>query len=177
MGSRALATSVCCSLCSLPCLFCCPSLAASAWRGRSSESSAHVGFPEGLSFMNMLLHCGKRNPTPRPNHLARSDRKQMAWLAAGTSRHSHLICCSGGNDNNRWSLKRPLHKDTPLFLAMVSPQNAWEALAFLVAALSAGFVEEFVFRGYIQKQLQALIGTTFQASTLQVLLFTSGHIY
>jgi len=71
----------------------------------------------------------------------------------------------------------PWQQDMPAFRAMVSPQNSLEALAFLVSALTAGLVEEFVFRGYIQKQCQALFGNVALASTVQVILFTSGHLY
>lgn len=60
---------------------------------------------------------------------------------------------------------------------MVSPQNSLEALAFLAAAMTAGFVEEFVFRGYMQRQCQALLGNTILASALQVIIFTAGHLY
>jgi membrane protease YdiL (CAAX protease family) len=35
-----------------------------------------------------------------------------------------------------------------------------EALAVLEAALTGGFVEEFVFRAYIQRQFQSLSGST-----------------
>jgi membrane protease YdiL (CAAX protease family) len=44
----------------------------------------------------------------------------------------------------------PLQLDSDAFRSMVA-QNTVEALAFLVAALTGGFVEEFVFRGYIFK--------------------------
>jgi membrane protease YdiL (CAAX protease family) len=49
--------------------------------------------------------------------------------------------------------------------------NTSEALALLMLSLTAGFVEEFVFRGYIQKQCQALLGSTLLAAMLQVVLF------
>lgn len=70
----------------------------------------------------------------------------------------------------------PLQRDTAAFRSMVA-QNSVEALAFLTAALTAGFVEEFVFRGYIQRQCQALCGNTLLASALQVIIFTQGHFY
>ena len=38
-------------------------------------------------------------------------------------------------------------------------------------------VEEFVFRGYIQRQCQALCGNTVGASILQWTIFTQGHLY
>jgi membrane protease YdiL (CAAX protease family) len=56
-------------------------------------------------------------------------------------------------------------------------QNFTEAFAFLAAALTAGFVEEFVFRGYLQKQFQTLCGNTFLASILQLYFFVHGHFY
>jgi membrane protease YdiL (CAAX protease family) len=43
-------------------------------------------------------------------------------------------------------------------LRSMVPQNVFEASAYLAAALTAGFVEEFVFRGYLQKQLTAWTG-------------------
>jgi len=75
------------------------------------------------------------------------------------------------------TLLGPLQQDTSAFRAMVAPQKSLEAVAFLITALTAGFVEEFVFRGYIQKQCQSLCGNTLLASTLQVIIFTSGHAY
>ncbi len=70
----------------------------------------------------------------------------------------------------------PFQHDSAAFRSMVA-QNTVEALAFLSLALSAGFVEEFVFRGYIQRQCQALCGSTVIASILQLVLFTQGHLY
>jgi membrane protease YdiL (CAAX protease family) len=69
-----------------------------------------------------------------------------------------------------------LQHDSAAFRSMVA-QNTVEALAFLLLALSAGFVEEFVFRGYIQRQCQALCGSTVVAGVLQLSIFTLGHLY
>jgi uncharacterized protein len=70
----------------------------------------------------------------------------------------------------------PLQHDSAAFHSMVA-QNTVEALSFLTLALTAGFVEEFVFRGYIQRQCQALCGSTVVASILQLIIFTQGHLY
>lgn len=70
----------------------------------------------------------------------------------------------------------PYEHNTAQFTAMV-PQNASEALGFLAMSFTAGFVEEFVFRGYIQSQLTALFGNTALASIAQVLFFAVGHYY
>ena len=62
-------------------------------------------------------------------------------------------------------------------LRSMIPQNALEASAFLAAALTAGIVEEFVFRGYLQRQLVAWTGSVVLGSTLQILLFIQGHYF
>lgn len=69
----------------------------------------------------------------------------------------------------------PFQHDSKAFQSLVA-RTPVEALAFL-AALSAGFVEEFVFRGYLQKQCQALFGNTAIASLVQIAIFTYGHSY
>jgi membrane protease YdiL (CAAX protease family) len=70
----------------------------------------------------------------------------------------------------------PFQHDGKAFQSVVA-QTPVEALAFLVTALSAGFVEEFVFRGYIQRQCQALFGNTAIASLTQIAIFIYGHSY
>ena len=62
-------------------------------------------------------------------------------------------------------------------LRSMVPQNTTEALAFLLTALTAGFVEEFVFRGYLQMQLTALTGSVTIGSILQIFLFIQGHYF
>jgi membrane protease YdiL (CAAX protease family) len=79
-----------------------------------------------------------------------------------------------GNISN--TVLGPFQHDSRAFHAMVA-QTPVEALAFLVLALSAGIVEEFVFRGYIQRQFQTLFGNTALASVAQIAIFTYGHLY
>jgi hypothetical protein len=62
-------------------------------------------------------------------------------------------------------------------LRSMVPQNVLEASAFLAAALTAGFVEEFVFRGYLQRQLTAFSGSVVIGSALQIFLFIQGHYF
>ena len=62
-------------------------------------------------------------------------------------------------------------------LRSLVPQNMLEASAFLAAAVTAGFVEEFVFRGYLQRQLTAWTGSVVLGSSLQILLFIQGHYF
>jgi membrane protease YdiL (CAAX protease family) len=85
-----------------------------------------------------------------------------------------LVIAVIGNLSNK--LLGSWQQDTATYRSMVA-QNSTEALAFLTLALTAGFAEEFVFRGYMQRQFQALCGNTLLASVLQVLVFTQGHFY
>ena len=57
------------------------------------------------------------------------------------------------------------------------PQGILESLAWIPLALSAGFCEELAFRGYLQKQFQAITGSAALAVLLQALVFGVGHFY
>ena len=57
------------------------------------------------------------------------------------------------------------------------PQSAPEMAAFLVLSVTAGFCEEFIFRGYLQRQFLALAGSAWIAITLQAIVFGVAHIY
>ena len=105
---------------------------------------------------------------------ARWNRWQAVILDLVVAGATLLAMAVIGNLSN--ALLGPLQHDSAAFRSMVA-QNGVEALAFLVLALTAGFVEEFVFRGYIQRQCQALCGNTILASALQVIIFTQGHFY
>lgn len=105
---------------------------------------------------------------------ARWNRWQGAILDLGVACATLLVMAFIGNLSN--ALLVPLQHDSATFRSMVA-QNGVEAFAFLAAALTAGFVEEFVFRGYLQRQFHALSGSTILASALQVIIFTQGHFY
>lgn len=105
---------------------------------------------------------------------ARWNRWQDAALDLGIACATLVVMAVIGNLSNM--ILGPLEHDSIAFRSMVA-QNTIEALAFLGPALTAGFVEEFVFRGYIQRQCQALCGSTILASALQVIIFTQGHFY
>jgi uncharacterized protein len=57
------------------------------------------------------------------------------------------------------------------------PQGILESLAWIPLALSAGFCEELAFRGYLQKQFQAITGSAGWAVLLQSFVFGIGHLY
>ena len=57
------------------------------------------------------------------------------------------------------------------------PQGILESLAWFPLALSAGFCEELAFRGYLQKQFQAITGSAALAVLIQAIVFGVGHLY
>jgi uncharacterized protein len=57
------------------------------------------------------------------------------------------------------------------------PQGILESLAWIPLALSAGFCEELAFRGYLQKQFQAITGSVVWAVLIQAVVFGIGHLY
>jgi membrane protease YdiL (CAAX protease family) len=57
------------------------------------------------------------------------------------------------------------------------PQGLLQSMAWIPVALSAGFCEELAFRGYLQKQFQAITGGAGWAVLIQAIVFGIGHLY
>jgi membrane protease YdiL (CAAX protease family) len=57
------------------------------------------------------------------------------------------------------------------------PQSLIEVLIWIATAITAGICEEMAFRGYLQRQLQALSGSVVVAVLGQGLVFGLGHSY
>ena len=57
------------------------------------------------------------------------------------------------------------------------PQNTLEVVLWIATSLSAGFCEEVAFRGYFQKQFEAMTGSSVAGVTLQAILFGISHGY
>jgi len=57
------------------------------------------------------------------------------------------------------------------------PQNMLEVVLWIATSLSAGFCEEVAFRGYFQKQFEAMTGSSAAGVTLQAILFGISHGY
>lgn len=57
------------------------------------------------------------------------------------------------------------------------PRHGIEMAVWVLVALSAGFCEELVFRGYFQRQFHALTGSLPAAVVLQACVFGIGHFY
>jgi uncharacterized protein len=59
--------------------------------------------------------------------------------------------------------------------AQLAPHSALELSVWMAVAISAGFCEEFVFRGYLQEQCRRLTGSTAAAVVIQALIFGAAH--
>lgn len=57
------------------------------------------------------------------------------------------------------------------------PRGILESVVWIPVALSAGFCEEVAFRGYLQKQFQAITGSAGWAILFQGIVFGIGHLY
>ena len=57
------------------------------------------------------------------------------------------------------------------------PQTSLELTVFLVLVCSAGFCEEVIFRGYLQRQFTAWTGNVPAGVALQGLVFGAAHLY
>ena len=98
----------------------------------------------------------------------------------------------------RWATPRDVMKDIALAAALwalwtflqnphilggtnaaqgLLPQGMLESLVWIPLALSAGFCEELVFRGYLQRQFQAVTGNAGLAVLFQAIVFGVGHLY
>jgi CAAX protease family protein len=60
---------------------------------------------------------------------------------------------------------------------LLLPQTLRELGFFTALALIAGFCEELIFRGYLQRQFLALTGNTIAAVVLQGIVFGAAHLY
>jgi len=59
----------------------------------------------------------------------------------------------------------------------ILPHTSQELAGFLMLALMAGFFEEILFRGYLQKQLSAITGNAYAGLVLAGALFGAAHGY
>ncbi len=77
---------------------------------------------------------------------------------------------SGGNlAQNCAELKRRV--------GFLAPEGSREVLVWLLASATAGFCEEIIYRGYLQRQFAALTRITALGVVIQALLFGASHGY
>jgi membrane protease YdiL (CAAX protease family) len=76
-----------------------------------------------------------------------------------------------------WGLDRIPSLHGTKSLDILLPKSALEVGVWLMTCASAGFCEEFVFRGYVQRQLLALSGNSLTAVIGQAVIFGAMHAY
>ena len=76
-----------------------------------------------------------------------------------------------------WGVHRVLGEGHAKSVDVLLPRTAVEIAAWIATSVSAGFCEEYVFRGYVQKQLLAFTGSPFGAVVGQALVFGLMHAY
>lgn len=72
---------------------------------------------------------------------------------------------------------RLLGPDSAKSVDILLPQTLLEIVVWIAVSMTAGFCEEAVFRGYLQKQFQALTGSAAVGVALQSVLFGIAHGY
>jgi uncharacterized protein len=74
-------------------------------------------------------------------------------------------------------LSYTLHFNGTEAASFLIPQTVPEMIVWVVVAVSAGFCEELIFRGYLQRQCLALTQNVVAAVILQGLVFGTAHAY
>jgi membrane protease YdiL (CAAX protease family) len=72
---------------------------------------------------------------------------------------------------------RLLGPETARSIGAFLPTTAAEVAVWIAVCATAGFTEEFVFRGYLQQQFEAWTGSRALALLLQSIAFGLGHAY
>jgi uncharacterized protein len=76
-----------------------------------------------------------------------------------------------------WVMGSILGQGPEKTLDILLPQTPLEVIVWIFTSASAGFCEEFVFRGYVQRQLLALSNSTVAAVVGQGVIFALMHAY
>lgn len=67
--------------------------------------------------------------------------------------------------------------ETAKAVVMLAPGSFPEMIVWVILAVTAGFCEEFIFRGYLQKQFHAITGSEAAAVAMQAVCFGIAHSY
>jgi membrane protease YdiL (CAAX protease family) len=62
-------------------------------------------------------------------------------------------------------------------IGAITPHTGVELAVFVLLALCAGFLEEIVFRGYLQKQIGAMTRNVYAGLVIAAIIFGAGHGY
>lgn len=75
------------------------------------------------------------------------------------------------------AVERSMGSDSARGIASLLPRDPVEVAVWIVLSLTAGFCEEAIFRGYLQKQFEAMTGSAALAILGQALVFGIAHGY
>lgn len=70
-----------------------------------------------------------------------------------------------------------LHADSDKALNKIGPHNALELVLWIIMSATAGFCEEYIFRGYLLRQFSAWAGSFVWGNLIQAAIFGLGHCY
>jgi uncharacterized protein len=73
--------------------------------------------------------------------------------------------------------KGPQAADAKRLAQMLAPQSGIGLIVWILLSCTAGFVEEIVFRGYLQRQIAIISGNAYVGLISSALIFGGGHGY
>ena len=76
-----------------------------------------------------------------------------------------------------WGIDHAMGQGPEKTLNILLPRTGLEIVVWIATAASAGFCEEFVFRGYVQRQILSLSQSTWVSVVCQGLVFGVMHAY
>jgi uncharacterized protein len=74
-------------------------------------------------------------------------------------------------------MSAPQVSDMKQRLAALAPRSVTELAFFVSLSVVAGFVEEIIFRGYLQRQIGAIFGNIYVGLALSAVIFGASHGY
>jgi membrane protease YdiL (CAAX protease family) len=117
--------------------------------------------------------------------LRRRNKIQVRDLIGGKWNNWRKILLNIGIATSFWivwigvgmAVKYLLGPNTAKSVDVLLPQGYLEIITWILLSISAGFCEEFVYRGYLQGQFLALTGNATAAVLIQGVLFEVTHGY
>jgi membrane protease YdiL (CAAX protease family) len=88
-----------------------------------------------------------------------------------------IIICTAAAVVLSFKLQNSLSQSGQHLMKKIAPQTNHELALFMVLAITAGFCEEVIFRGYIQQQFKAWTNSRVIAVLASTTFFGLGHLY
>ena len=80
-------------------------------------------------------------------------------------------------EGSAWAMHRLLGASDTRNVTSMLPRTAPEIIVWILVSISAGICEEFVYRGYLQRQFAAMTRSGAAALVLQAIVFGVSHVY